>query len=1002
MENTFPPTPPPIILPPSDKRNLPQTLLATAFLLALSLSIIFLFSPEAIRSLTAKATDIILRTVKPPPSEIEIVLVDIDESSLKKHGQWPWPRNLLARLLTTIQDAGAQSIGIGMIFPEQDRSSPINWQSSLATDFGHLVDTSNIPAEDLDHDAFLARSLAAGPFVLGYEFLFGSNLEPSAADCPITPVTVSRASRFDRPAPDINFHRADDVLCNYQPLANAAPFNGFLNGAPDSDGVLRRLPLLMHYGGKIYPSFALAVLMRFQDAQTLVLETDKAQLNLLSFAGNHVFLDNQGNFLLGPPSPSRPPRLSATDILLGKMEADQLRHKIVLIGSTAQGLAQGFPTPYSAAETLLDLHTAAIRALVAEVPTVRPPIFPYCEGALSILLSLVLAIVIARWPMVWSIGFCLLTTAAIWGGAQALLQARGLLFSPLLPSVAVILNFCLLTTLKFRHCQLQAKSETSDALLLLKTSESSLRSILHAVPDIIFRLDDSGNIVFISPAICKYTKSPEIFLGSSIFSYVAPADHDKARFRLNERRTGERATFDLEIRLLLTGENQSDGESYRFFSVSVEGLYRGGLAKSQCFIGSQGIMKDITDRKKLELQLLQAQKMEVVGNLAAGIAHDLNNILSGLVSYPDLLLLEIPKDNPLHDKISIIQRSGQKAATIVQDLLSLARRNIAILTVSNINQIITDYLTSIECQRLQARHPNIAIHTELAKNLMNIKGSAVHLSKMLMNLLHNGMEAMPAGGGIFVRTCNTCLDTAIDGYERIPAGEYVCLEVADNGIGIPATSIPQIFEPFFTRKATTTSGTGLGMTIVWATVKDHHGYLDIHSREGQGTTLTIYLPATAESVDTERHQVVLEDYLGSETILVVDDTAEQLDITANILKKLGYIVHTAGSGEEAVRMIAKRPMDLVILDMIMPGGIDGLETYKQIRAISPNQKAIITSGYSESERVRAMQDLGAGTFVQKPFTMERIGMAVKTALAASAEDEDALEVGDHGTLLRQQ
>ncbi len=256
-----------------------------------------------------------------------------------------------------------------------------------------------------------------------------------------------------------------------------------------------------------------------------------------------------------------------------------------------------------------------------------------------------------------------------------------------------------------------------------------------------------------------------------------------------------------------------------------------------------------------------------------------------------------------------------------------------------------------------------------------------------MNLLHNGMEAMPSGGGILISTTNVHLDQAVDGFERIPVREYVCISVTDNGIGIPSADLSKIFEPFFTRKAAKKSGTGLGMTIIWATVKDHHGYLDIDSREGQGTNLTIYLPATAESGDQEKRRVVLEDYLGSGTILVVDDVPEQRHITANMLRKIGYTVYTAASGEEAIVMVGKQKFDLIILDMIMPGGIDGLETYQKIQRLVPKQKAIITSGYSQSGRVAEMQGLGAGIFIQKPFTLEQIGMAVKASLNPQGRKE---------------
>ncbi len=974
-------------MPPPIKLTLLRLLLITSFLLTLCLSIIFLFPAKAIQYFTSKSTDIILRTTKAPASEIDIVIVEIDESSLAKHGQWPWPRDLFAELLKIIQEAGAASVGIDIIFPERDRSSPRIQQESLAADFVSPDDISAFSIEPFDHDLILAKSLANGPYTLGYEFLFDLRSQVPHIECPVPPVTVSRITRINRPNPDVNFHRAGGVLCNYLPLTKAARSAGFLNGTPDDDGILRRLPLLMHYGAELYPSFVLAILMQFHDLQTLILDNDNAHLPSLSLAGRHVPLDSQGNILLGPPSLSPPNRFSAADILAKTIHPNALRQKIVLIGSTAQGLSQGYPTPYSSSETLLNLHAAAIHALAGKTQTVRPPTLPFYEAALSLLLSLILALLSARWPAVWSVGFCLVATVAGCIGAQMLLQFTGLLFSPLLPSVSVILNCFLLITLKFRYFQLQAKSEKNDALLLLKSSESNLRSILHTVPDIIFRLDECGNIVFISPAICKYTKSPEALLGESIFSYVAPTDLDLARFRMNERRTGERATFDLEIRLLLTKENNKSNNDHRFFSVSAEGLYHSDLPKAQGFIGTQGIVKDITDRKKLELQLLQAQKMEVIGNLAAGVAHDLNNILAGLVSYPDLLLLEIPKNSPLHNKISIIQKSGKKAAAIVQDLLCLARRNIGVPSISNLNLIISEYLQSAEYLQLQAKHTNIVVDTDLEKNLMNIKGSAVHLSKVIMNLLHNGMEAMPAGGRILISTGNVHLDQAVDGYERIPTGEYVCISVTDNGIGIPQADLPKIFEPFFTRKAAKKSGTGLGMTIIWATVKDHHGYLDINSREGQGTRLTIYLPATAESGDLEKRQVVLEDYLGSGTILVVDDVSEQLHITANMLRKIGYTVHTAGSGEAAVAMVEKQNFDLVILDMIMPGGFDGLETYQKILELFPKQKAIISSGYSQSGRVVEMQGLGAGIFIQKPFTLEQIGMAVKTTLNSQGQRE---------------
>ena len=224
------------------------------------------------------------------------------------------------------------------------------------------------------------------------------------------------------------------------------------------------------------------------------------------------------------------------------------------------------------------------------------------------------------------------------------------------------------------------------------------------------------------------------------------------------------------------------------------------------------------------------------------------------------------------------------------------------------------------------------------------------------------------------------MDTFLAGYETIPKGEYVCASVSDSGVGIPEDAIQRIFEPFYSKKSMHISGTGLGMTIIWATIKDHKGYIDIQSKEGQGTTFKFYLPITRENISTQQSRIVLDDYIGSETVLVVDDILEQTNIAKNMLTKLGYTVHTATSGEKALEKIKKQPVDLVILDMIMPGGLDGLETYKEIIQLYPHQKAIITSGFSESKRVKRLLHLGAGDYVQKPYTMEKLGMAVRGEL----------------------
>ena len=342
--------------------------------------------------------------------------------------------------------------------------------------------------------------------------------------------------------------------------------------------------------------------------------------------------------------------------------------------------------------------------------------------------------------------------------------------------------------------------------------------------------------------------------------------------------------------------------------------------------------------------------------------------------------MELPADSPLRPTIETIQQSGQRAAAIVQDLLTLARRGLDINEIVNLNTVVTDYRYSPEFAKLQSDYPKVQFDWWLCKGLLNIRGSRVHLSKVIMNLMANAAEAMPAGGSIAVRTTNRYVDSGLNANEPIPEGEYICLSVTDAGVGIADEDLKRIFEPFYTKKSMQRSGTGLGMTVIWATVKDHNGYIDVASREGSGSCFEIFLPATREEIPASPKQPVLEDYVGDEDILVVDDIAEQRDIAQKMLSRLGYGVVSASSGEEAVAYLTNRRVDVVVLDMIMPPGIDGLETYRRIIAKHPGQKAVIASGFSENERVTEVQRLGAGEYLRKPYTLEKIGLAVRREL----------------------
>ena len=464
-------------------------------------------------------------------------------------------------------------------------------------------------------------------------------------------------------------------------------------------------------------------------------------------------------------------------------------------------------------------------------------------------------------------------------------------------------------------------------------------------------------------------------IGHVCHQYICPAEKNKCPI------TDLGQHLDNSERTLLT----NNGESIPILKTAIPLILNGRTHLLESFIDITKLKHAEEERIALEAQLQRARQMEAIGTLAGGVAHDLNNILSGIVSYPDLLLMQLPEESPLRKPIATIQESGQKAAAIVQDLLTLARRGVAAKEPTNLNRIILEYLESPEFERMKSFHPEVQIRTDLKQDLLNISGSRLHLSKMLMNLVSNGAEAMPGGGILSICTESRYVDRPVGWYDTIKEGDYTVLTISDTGVGMASEEIERIFEPFYTKKVMGKSGTGLGMAVVWGTVKDHSGHIDISSSLGKGTKFAIYFPATREKIDAPEGKSTLrsEDYTGKgESILVVDDVMQQREIASEILSELGYSVKAASNGEEALEFLRDNSVDLVILDMIMDPGIDGLETYKRILKLHPGQRAIISSGFSETVRVKKTQEMGAGQYIRKPYTLTKIGMAVKRALAS--------------------
>ncbi|MBN2526383.1 MAG: response regulator, partial [Deltaproteobacteria bacterium] len=309
----------------------------------------------------------------------------------------------------------------------------------------------------------------------------------------------------------------------------------------------------------------------------------------------------------------------------------------------------------------------------------------------------------------------------------------------------------------------------------------------------------------------------------------------------------------------------------------------------------------------------------------------------------------------------------------------------AIALVIALNQLVENYVGSPEFAELRAKHRQVDVHTDLEEDLLHIRGSAVHIYKVLMNMVVNAVEAVEGGGVVTISTSNRYLDEPLASYDSVRIGEYVVLSVSDNGPGIDADDLERIFEPFYTKKTMGRSGTGLGLAVVWNCVKDHDGYIDLQSNS-EGTCFNIYLHATRERPEEMSENGPSALLRGNgEKILVVDDEAQQRTLICEILSHVGYVCHAVADGVAACAYVAKHKVDLVVLDMIMPASISGRETYARLLKMQPGLCAIIVSGYAETEDVKQTIKMGAGKYLKKPFKMSTLTRAVTEVLRKSPE-----------------
>lgn len=488
-----------------------------------------------------------------------------------------------------------------------------------------------------------------------------------------------------------------------------------------------------------------------------------------------------------------------------------------------------------------------------------------------------------------------------------------------------------------------------------------------------------GKMQFANQHIPRYSGYPEEeLIGAEILSFVHPEDREMVR---------EKAAMMLK-------EETSSPFEYRIIDREGRILWLMETVTPISYKGRQatlGNTMDITESKKaaeekrlLESQFLQAQKMEAIGTLAGGVAHDFNNLLMGIQGYTSLMLLETDMSHPHYEKLKSIEEQVRSGADLTRQLLGFARGGKYEVKPADLNDVIER--TSMMFGRTKKE---IRIYRKLDPALWPAEVDQGQIEQVLLNLYVNAWQAMPGGGEIYLETQNAELKENYRLPFNVVPGDYVKISVTDTGVGMDARTQERIFEPFFTTKEMG-RGTGLGLATVYGIIKGHRGIINVYSEKGHGTTFTIYLPASEHQVDekSDRPRFIEEPMRGRETILLIDDETVILEVTEEILKSLGYRVLTANSGPEALEIYhhEKDRIDLVILDLIMPG-MGGGKTFDHLRAMNPEAKVILSSGYSMNGEARGVLERGCSAFIQKPFSVQTVSRKIREVLRSEQTDQ---------------
>jgi len=504
----------------------------------------------------------------------------------------------------------------------------------------------------------------------------------------------------------------------------------------------------------------------------------------------------------------------------------------------------------------------------------------------------------------------------------------------------------------------------------LRESELRFRTLFNLAPQAIALSDVStGRLIDVNDRLCELTKyTREEILGRTSTECRFYSKEDRAKFLKELHGSQEVHGLEMDFRA-------KDGSIINTLMFSKLVRIAGELFILTVFV-------DLTDRKRLEAQLLQAQKMEAIGTLAGGIAHDFNNVLMGIQGHTSLALLYAESNRPHSKHIKAIEDIIGRGANLAKQLLGFARGGKYEIKPADPNEIIKK--TSELFGRTKTE---IKIHRKYQKDIWLVEVDRGQIEQVLLNLYVNARHAMPGGGDLYVETSHVVLDDKFTRAFGVGSGNYVKISVTDTGVGMDEATRQRIFDPFFTTKEMG-RGTGLGLASVYGIIKNHDGIINVYSKKGEGSTFDIYLPASEKEAPISEKEVTIkkerlvDDILkGTETVLLVDDENMILDVGEGMLKEMGYKVLLAGGGKEAVEVYRKHKdhISLVILDMIMPD-IGGGDVYDRLKEVNPDIKVLLSTGYSIDGQATEILERGCDGFIQKPFNMKELSEKIREIL----------------------